>query len=525
MPQFETDLVIAGAGTAGLLAAVAARRLGFEVLVVERTAYAGGTTSGSRGAMWLPANDLAGKLGVNDSVPAALEYLNSVLGDTTDASTAARREGYITSAPKMVRWLLSSRLPLFVMRLPDYHPAEEGGLPQGRVISTHHSDPKSLGDNAARLRRAPARTARKLPPLGFLAPKASTTGTRGESLATELLRRACVNGVEIWFETAFAELTETAGRVTGVVVERGGERVQVVARKAVLLACGGFEASQTLREEHLPLPTNAAWSLNEALNDGSALDPAMALGADTAAMGNAWWAPVIVANGVPYRIDRARQAPHSVIVDHAGDRFFSEAAGPAILGRYLYDRTRGVRSVPSFLIMDNKHRSSYELGPWKAGSTPRKAIDDGDIVRAGTLDELAQQLGIDRAGLIGTVVRFNGFAHKGVDEDFRRGESDWDRFGLGGSKKKNYGLAKLDRSPYWAAKVYPGDTGTKGGLLIDADSRVLRADGSPIAGLYACPGAAASLMKGTSPGPGAGLGEALIAAYRAVLAIDGAQGE
>jgi 3-oxosteroid 1-dehydrogenase len=523
----ETDLIIAGAGTAGLLAAVAARRLGYEVLVVERTSLAGGTTVSSRGAMWLPGNDLMGRLGVNDSAPEALEYLNTVLGEPTEASTPERRAAYANSAVKMVRWMVSSRIPLTVLRgVPDYHLAEEGGKPQGRVLGIQHSDRTTLGDWAERLRLP--ELVSKPSRFRLFGKRDTMTTTRGEALAAELLRRASANGVEFWFDSALTELVTEQGKVTGAVVNHDEVARKVIARRGVLLASGGFEANQRLREEHLPLPTDANWSLNEPVNIGTALEVATAIGADTAAMGNAWWVPVILCEGTPYRVDKARQAPHSIMVDQAGDRFFSEAAGPSILGRYLYARSRGgVRAVPSFLIMDAKHRSTYQLGPWKAGSTPRKAIEAGDIFRAETINDLAQELGIDRAGLIGTVVRFNGFVHKGRDDDFRRGESDWDRFGLGGSKKRNPGLAKLDKPPYWAVKVYPGDSGTKGGLLVDADSRVLRPDGSPIEGLYACGGAAASMMKGTSPGPGAGLGEALIGAYRAILAIDstGALGE
>jgi 3-oxosteroid 1-dehydrogenase len=519
----ETDFIIVGAGAAGLLAAVAARRLGLDVLVVEATAQVGGTTSASRGAMWLPGNDLMIKLGMDDPATEVLDYLNTVLGDTTEASTLAKRAAYANSSVKMVRWLTSSRIPLMIMRgLPDYHLAEDGGKAQGRVLATQYANLDSLGEWANRLRSSATTKAKPGGLRKFFAAKpAATTATRGEALVAELLRRATANGVEFWFDSPLKELVAANGAVSGVVVEREGRLVEVSARRGVLLACGGFEANQYLREEYLPLPTDTHWSLNEPLNTGAGIEAGIAIGAETAAMSTAWWVPVILTDQKPYRIDKARQAPHGIIVDQAGDRFFSEAAGPSILGRYLYSRSRGgVHAVPSFLIMDNRHRSNYELGPWKPGSTPRKAIESGDLFRANTLNDLAQELGVDRAGLIGTVVRFNNFAHKGRDEDFRRGESDWDRFGLGGSKKKNPGLSKLDKSPYWAVKLYPGDSGTKGGLLTDEDSRVLHKDGSVITGLYACGGAAASIMKSTSPGPGAGLGEALIGAYRAVLTLD-----
>ena len=114
------------------------------------------------------------------------------------------------------------------------------------------------------------------------------------------------------------------------------------------------------------------------------------------------------------------------------------------------------------------------------------------------------------------MVRFNGFAGKGKDLDFKRGESAWGATTGEHGKRRNPSLGKLDKPPFWAVKVYPGDAGTKGGLVIDADSRVLRPDASPIEGLYACGGAAASLYRGVTPAPGAALGAALVEAFLAV---------
>ena len=327
-----------------------------------------------------------------------------------------------------------------------------------------------------------------------------------------ILLRATANGVKIWLETPVVDLLGDADAITGVVVHRDGADVEVHAAM-VLLASGGFERNQELREEYLPLPTEAAWSTSVETDTGDAIRLAVAKGAATAELDAAWWRPVIMVDGVAHPLNDAREKPHSLIVDSVGDRFFDETIIDDAMGRAVYDRGFGVRAVPSFLIMDNRHRQQVALGPWTAGNTPRKAIESGEIVRASTLNDLAESLGIDRAGLIGTVVRFNGFAAKGKDLDFARGESGVT--GEGG-KRRNPSLGKVDKQPFWAVRVYPGDAGTKGGLLIDADSRVLRADGQAIGGLYACGGVAASIFKRTSPGPGAALGESLVQAFLAV---------
>lgn len=507
----EFDLVVVGAGAAGLLAAVAARRLGERVLVVDSDHLAGGTTTGSDGRMWLPANHLMGKLGVPDSAADAAEYLEALLGPTTPASSPERRAAYVRTAGKLGRWLTQSNISLSAVKgLPDHHSDLPGGKPQGRVVVAQPMDRRVLGDWSASLRPDNDSDRNRIT---RMLPGRRSTRTAGEALAGQLLHRATANGVELWLDSPVLELLGV-GAVTGVVVRRDGADVPVTAGR-VLLASGGFERNQDLREEYLPLPTEADWSVSGAANTGELLNLAVAHGAATDCLDEAWWMPVMLADGRAWSLDEARGKPHSLIVDSAGDRFFNEAAAANTAGRALYDRSRGVRAVPSYLILANRHRQNVPLGPWAANNTPRTAIDAGDIVRAGTLNDLAQALGVDRAGLLGTVVRFNGFASKGRDTDFNRGDSAWEKAAGERGKRRNPSLGKLDKPPFWAVKVYPGDSGTKGGLLVDATSRVLREDGAVIGGLYACGGAAASVFKGATPAAGAALGAALIEAFLA----------
>lgn len=527
MESFEADVVIVGAGAAGLLAAVAARGLGHNVVVVEAGSLVGGASAAGDGLLWLPGNHLMTKLNEHDSVEDATTYLDHVLGAPSVASTRARRRAYVSTAARLAKWLSSSNVPLVAVKgVPDYDPKAPGGKSQGRVVQTQPADRRVLGEWAERLRHSDLADKRSgglfkagREAMGRILRRGDLTGSGGEALVTGLLRRATANGVEIWLGSPLVDLIADEGRIVGVVVRREGEDVEVRAERGVLLASGGFEANQELREEYLPLPTEAAWSTTGLDNRGEALQIALAHGAATAALDEAWWVPTVIIDGEPYAIDRARTLPHGLIVDQAGDRFFNEAAPPVAAGRALYDRSRGVRAIPAFLILDNRHRQAYPLGPWPAGTTPRRAQESGDVVRANTLNDLAQALGIDRAGLLGTVVRFNGFAAKGRDLDFRRGESPWDRVAGDPGKRKNPALGKVDKPPFWALKVYPGDEGTKGGVLIDDEARVLRADGSVIPGLYACGGAAASMMKATSPAPGAALGAALVESFRAILSI------
>jgi 3-oxosteroid 1-dehydrogenase len=507
----DYDLLVVGAGAAGLLAAVAARRLGGRVLVVDAEPLAGGSTAVTDGELWLPANHLAQKGSQADSAEDAAAYLDALLGPATAASSAERRAAHVRTSGKLARWLTSSNIAMAPLKgAGDLHPSLPGARAQGRVLTTLPVDRRVLGDWEDRLR---SDGAGGRGPIARFLPGRRTTRTAGEALVTHLLHRATANGVEVWLDSPVVDLLADEDGVTGVVVRREDADTPVTATR-VLLASGGFEHNQSLREEYLPLPTDAAWSTSVGANNGDLLNLAVAHGAATAGLEDAWWLPVMVAEGAAWSLEDARVRPHGVIVDSAGDRFFDESAPANSAGRALYERSRGVRAVPSYLVLDNRHRQDVALGPWPAGSTPRKALDAGEIVRAHTLNDLAQALGVDRAGLLGTIVRFNGFAAKGTDLDFSRGESS-PKGAAERGRRRSPGLGKVDKPPFWAVKVYPGDAGTKGGLLVDARARVLRQDGTPLPGLYACGGAAASLFTGTSPAPGAALGSALVEAFLA----------
>lgn len=507
MTELEVDLLVVGAGAAGLLAAIAARRLGDSVLVVEETGLAGGATLDGDGDLWLPGNQIGAKAG-EDSPEAAADYLDALLGQPDGEPSAARREAFVRTAPKLAKWLTSSNVPLHAVRgAGDTHPDLPGARAQGRVLQVGSIDRRLLGDAEDAL----------TPEVGLLRttfarlPLPRRTTGPGESLVAHLLHRATANGVDLWLDATATALLAEDDRVTGATVQREDGPATVTAKR-VLLAAGGFGRSQALREEYLPLPTDSSWSITNPADDGTALALATPLGAASTSLDEAWWTPVMVVGGQAYALSEALRDPHGILVDAAGDRFTDETGPGYQVARAMYERSRGVRAVPSWLVMDNRHRQGCQLGPWAPGNTPKQAIEDGAVVRASTLNDLAMGTGLDRAGLLGSVVRFNGFAAKGNDLDFGRGEPSRDAKG----KRRNASLGKIDKPPFWAVRVYPGDAGTKGGLIVDANSRVLRSDGSVIAGLYACPGSAASIFTGASPAPGAALAESLVAAFLAV---------
>jgi 3-oxosteroid 1-dehydrogenase len=132
---------------------------------------------------------------------------------------------------------------------------------------------------------------------------------------------------------------------------------------------------------------------------------------------------------------------------------------------------------------------------------------------------LAGKIGVPADQLAATVTRFNGFAETGKDEDFGRGDSHYDRYYGDPTVRPNPCLAALVEGPYYAAKIVPGDLGTKGGLVADTAGRVLREDGSAIEGLYASGNCSTPVMGHTYAGPGATIGPAIAFGYLAVLDI------
>ena len=131
----------------------------------------------------------------------------------------------------------------------------------------------------------------------------------------------------------------------------------------------------------------------------------------------------------------------------------------------------------------------------------------------------AEKLAIDAQGLAATVERFNGFVDSGKDLDFQRGDAAYDRYYGDKNFTPNPCLGKLDRAPFYAVRINPGDFGTQGGLVIDENSQVQNQQGQAIAGLYAFGNNSAAVLP-TYPGPGATLGPAMTFAYQAAKHIN-----
>jgi 3-oxosteroid 1-dehydrogenase len=269
---------------------------------------------------------------------------------------------------------------------------------------------------------------------------------------------------------------------------------------------------------------SAQWSTANPGDTGEVLQAAMALDAATALLDEAVWVPMprmpdgSLAAYPPRRMSsfsRFRWRPGTIMVDADGRRFANEAMSYMELGQLMFARDREVRSLPSWLVFDDacRRRSLFGVIP---GQLPEQWIRDGFIMRADNLVELAARCGIDAAGLEDTVRRFNEFAQTGVDADFERGNSAYDRFMGDPTNRPNSCLAPLDRAPFYAVAMYPCDVGTCGGLLTDEHARVLHTGGKPIPGLYATGNTTAGVMGRHYLGAGSSIGPTCVFGFAAM---------
>ncbi|MBL8911555.1 MAG: FAD-binding protein [Archangium sp.] len=534
--EHSTDVLIIGSGAAAMTTALTVAERGLKPLVVESTAMLGGNSAISGGGLWIPNNHVMKREGQTDSYEEARRYLDACVGEVGPASSSKRREAFLTRGPEMVKWLEDLGFKwVFAKGYSDYYPERAGGKPNGRGIEGKKYDIKRIGSWADKLRFA----VRALPlytsevnkmAVSFRTFKGFFTAARvvgleatfprlvgkqlvglGNSLMGQLLELALARNVEFWLESPMIELLVEKSRVVGAVVKREGKSVTVEAKHGVMVASGGFEKNAAMRKKYQGEPVGAEWTSGTEGNLGHPIQQAKQIGAALALMDDAWWGPTMVnpQTGAPQFMLQERSLPFCFIVAKDGKRFMNESESYVDAGHHQYERNKKVQAIPAWQIMDSRHREYYPFGmamPGKGGT--RKLLELGMFVEAQTLTELAEKIGVDPKGLTDTATRFNVFAKNGKDLDFQRGDSAYDRVYSDPRVKPNPNLGAVEKAPFYAVKVFPGDLGTKGGILTDEFARALREDGSVIEGLYAAGNCSASVMGRTYPGPGSTLGPA-----------------
>ncbi|QFU92497.1 FAD-binding protein [Amycolatopsis sp. YIM 10] len=494
------DVVVVGSGGGGLTAAYTAGSAGLRTLVLEKSEYFGGMTSYSGSCLWLPGNPVTARTTVGDSAAGALEYVRAVVG--TSAPEEMQR-AYVNNSAALVEFLLRNPVLRFYHGpFPDYYDAP-GRVTGGRGIFPEPLAGADLGDLLDRLQ--PALAAHRF---GRKVDRTKLQGGRA-LIGRLLLAVTGLDTVSLSAETPFTSLVVEDGRVTGVVAQRDGEPARIRAERGVLLAAGGFEANTELRQKWQG--RDAQWTNAPATHTGDAILAGQGAGAALANMENAWWTPNLAYPGGTSAFVVGFGG--GLFVNGTGRRFANESLPYTQMGQAILDvEASGQPALPVYWIFDDRFEGPPCLNELEPDRDEFRAA--GLWHTADTIDELAGQLGLPRSELTATVTRFNSFAATGVDEDFHRGEDEFDRF-FGQGDGPNPCLIPVDRGPFHAVQLGLGDLGTKGGLVTDPHGRVLTEAGDAIAGLYATGNTTASATGNVYPGPGAPIGTSMVFGFLA----------
>ncbi|MFD4179702.1 FAD-binding protein [Rhodococcus sp. NPDC058514] len=500
------DVLVVGSGGGGVTGAYTAAREGLSVILVEATDKFGGTTAYSGGGgVWFPCNPVLQRAGTDDTIEDALEYYHAVVGDRTPREL---QDAYVRGGAPLIEYLeADEHLKFEMLPWPDYF----GKAPKARLDGQRHTMPTPLPVSEAPELREVVRGPLDTDRLGNPQPDDYFIG--GRALIARFLKaiEKYPNATHT-LNTALVELVVEGGAVVGGIVERDGERTAIRARKGVVLAAGGFEGNDELRQK-FGVPGVARDTMGPWANLGKAHQAGIAVGADTDLMGEAWWSP-----GMTHPDGRSAFAlwfTGGIFVNQDGNRFVNESAPYDRLGRDIIGQLEdGTATLPYWMVYDHKEG---EVPPVKATNVSmvetEKYVEAGLWHTADTLDELAEKIGVPAENLVATVARFNGMVSGGVDEDFGRGDEAYDRAFSGGEPP----LVTIDQGPYHAAAFGISDLGTKGGLRTDVSARVLDTAGVPIRGLYAAGNTMAAASGTVYPGGGNPIGASMLFSHLAAL--------
>ncbi|MCK1338472.1 FAD-dependent oxidoreductase [Bradyrhizobium sp. 38] len=559
----ETDLLVVGAGAAGMTTSLVAALEGLDVVLCEKSDTVGGTTATSAGTVWIPGNRQGRLAGTPDSIEAARVYLEALLGVH---AADARVEAFLQAGPVMLDYLEQKTSVVFAAPLvhPDYKNLP-GAAIGGRALGAVAFDGRKLGKDFDRVR--PPR--REFMVLGgmmvgkadipaLLAPLRNWTnfrhvvglvgrhlldrlryrrGTRlimGNALVARLFDSLRRSGVHLRYETELSELIRDGDAVVGAVLSSPAGALAIRARKGVVLATGGIGWSRELRERFFPEGARR-FSLTPSSNTGDGMlaaervDAVIERDLDSPAL----WMPSSVmtqADGhvsvFPHiMLDRAK--PGLLAVNKSGRRFVNEADSyHDFVEAMLRSNASSSLATPAFLICDRAFIGAYGIGLVHPGTKDLdKFLRARYLVAGETIEALAEEIGVDSGALAQTVARYNRYADSGVDQDFGRGSSELNRFNGDPSAKPNPCLRQIGPGPFYAVAVWPTDLASSAGLCTDSTARVLSGDGAVIPGLYAVGTDASSIFRGTYPGPGTMIGPAMVFGWCAAMHAAGVFGQ
>lgn len=542
------DVVVIGSGAAGAMAALRASEHGLSTIIVEKAHKFGGTSATSGGVIWVPNHQLAPN---DDTREKALEYLNAVMPGPVQRD---RVDAYLDNAPEMARFMKKLGIPLAVAAWPDYYPhAPQARVDRSLICDTF--DGRELGEHFPLMReqynRFKVLSRYSMDVMEFFSISTRAKGwvwtflkmwwrywtdfstrrltardrrfTMGAALMGWLYKHVFDRKIEVRLDTKLESLVLEGRKVVGVTVSHFGRRYPIHARHGVVLAAGGFEWNQALRDRFFPVPGLTRHSSSpEDANRGEALIAGMEIGASTEHTESGWWIPTMhLPMPSASNFEEIHQAafdvgrPHSVCVNRNGVRFVDEACGYDDFGKAMVaDQLKNGANTPCWHVFDATFRSKFTSG----GVMPTILMPDRKIppdwwdhyiFRADTIAELARKIGVPAEALEQTVANMNRYAETGVDPEFGRGGNHYDQMFGDPNVKPNPCLGPIAKPPFYAVPINLGDLGTKGGLKADARARVLDVHDNPIPNLYAAGNNAGSPFGNCYPGAGGTIGPAL----------------
>lgn len=542
MNETEYDVVVVGSGAAGLVCAITAKKRGLSVVVLEKEPVFGGTTALSGGVLWVPLNAHGRKQNPEDSVEAVRTYLVHETGSMFDE---AATQAFIENGPKMVDFLERETEMQFVPTMyPDYHPDAPGGAHIGRSILAAPYDIRGLGKDMPRL-KLPLKTitfigmmfnssnadlkhffnvTKSLTSFMYVTKRLMShikelalyrraiNVTSGNALAARLAKSALDLGIPILTESPAAQVLVEGERAIGVLTRGKNGARRFVARRGVVLACGGFphdvkrlaQAYPHVKRGHQHLsPTPVG-------NTGDGVNMAEALGAvvDIRFADSAAWMPVSKVDfgkgefGVfPHLLDRYKPGVIGVLKN--GQRFTNESNSYHDVGAAMTRACKDMSETAMWLVCDKTALHKYGLGYVKPAPVPfGRLIKNGYLLEGATLTDLAKKAGIDAGALEKTVRDFNEYAVRGEDPAFNRGKTAFNRYLADAENTPNPCVAPITKGPFYAVKLVMGDLGTFDGIQTSVTGEVLRRDGTAIPGLYAVGNDRSSMMGGNYPAAG-----------------------
>ena len=540
------DWVVVGSGAGSMSSALVMRKAGKSAVVLEKTQFVGGTTAKSGGVMWIPNNRFIRAAEADESAEKAITYLDTVTNDGSDApgTSHEKRVAYVNEAPKMLDFIIDQGVVIerAATYWPDYYDDLPGGCKTTRCVTAKYFNLKELGAWEKKVRPGFLPVPAKLDDgmqlafmkkswkikatfakIAFTVVFGKVTGknytTAGAALQGRMLKAALKAGVDVRTDCPVKQLIVEDGKVIGVIAEVNGQQKRIGAKLGVLVNAGGFGQNQAMRDKYMP-GTQAAWSNTPEGDTGDMHVELERIGGVLAQMDQmvgyqTTRSPSFAKDYVKPAGQSLAGRPGAIVVDQSGVRYANEAGSYELFCQNMIERNRKVGALPSWVILDQRYAEQYQVANHWIGKAkkPDGFVESSYLKVADSIEELAGMIGVQPAKLRETIDRWNSFVDKGVDEDFGRGAREYDKWLGDPFNQPNPSLGRIDKGPFYAVDMVPGDVSTYGGALIDASARVIKADGQPIPGLYACGVTTASIMGGVYPGAGASVGPSMTFGY------------